>query len=582
MRARASTAEIAAPTSARTASLLSTAAVYPARLPAPPKPDASGGRQLWPAALLLAGLVAAVHGRSIGFDFTRTDDTVLIVDDAAFLTDPSNALAALGEPFFRRGARGEAYYRPLVTLSFMLDASWGGTDPAAFHATNVALHLVACLLAYLLLLRLAPGRQTRGLALAGAVVLAVHPALVEAVAWIPGRTDTLLTALGAGQLLALHRFADEGRARWLALSHAALVLGLLTKEAAVALPLVAAAYLWLVARRLDVLRDARTWLGWLLALAAWAAAYRAAVAGRDGESAVDRIAALVANADVVLMHLGKITLPVDLSVLATRQDTSWTLGLAGAALVGVAIASTRGRARRGAAFGAVTFLLLVAPGLPVSDYLILESRLYFPTLAVVVTACAAASGALERDPASARPLFVGWALLCAAFVALAVQHGQHFRDREAFTSAAVAGSPHSALAHLNRGIVHHLEGDLERAAEHYERARALDPRQPVVHNNLGLLALGAGDAEAAHALFVDEIAIDPGYDKAHFNLGLALGRLGRPEEAAEAFERAIELNPDNVDAMGELFAHHARRGERDRAERYRRAMEARGVEFFSP
>src|SRR5262249_39402049 len=91
-----------------------------------------------------------------------------------------------GEPLARVlvVAASHPYWRPLVTASYVLDAQWGGARPLAYHATNVVLHAAASALVLALLRRFGVGR---GLALAGALAFAVHPALASAVAWIPGR-----------------------------------------------------------------------------------------------------------------------------------------------------------------------------------------------------------------------------------------------------------------------------------------------------------------------------------------------------------------------------------------------------------
>ena len=97
-------------------------------------------------------MVFAVHGRSVSFGFTGTDDKVLLIDDAGFIRDAGNIANAFVRPFFPLSVKGEIYYRPLVTTTFILDAQWNGVVAMPFHVTNVLLHAIAASL-FLVFLR---------------------------------------------------------------------------------------------------------------------------------------------------------------------------------------------------------------------------------------------------------------------------------------------------------------------------------------------------------------------------------------------------------------------------------------------
>ena len=95
---------------------------------------------------------------------------------------------------FHSGRSGQsAYYRPLFYISVMLDSTIWGSGPAGYHRTNLLLHLLAVVLAYVLVLRLY-GRLD--LALASAALWGVHPLASESVAWITGRTDVMFGPAG--------------------------------------------------------------------------------------------------------------------------------------------------------------------------------------------------------------------------------------------------------------------------------------------------------------------------------------------------------------------------------------------------
>ena len=154
------------------------------------------------------------------------------------------------------------YYRPLVTLTYMLDAR-SPLSPVPYHATNVLLHVLGSVLFLALLLRLGLRRDVSTVA---ASLFAVHPVVAGAVAYIPGRNDLLLACFVFGAWLCLERWRER-RSPVVLAAHAVLLLGaLLTKETAVVAPAV-----WMLSSFLDEKRRAPRRDGWLVA--AWAAAY---------------------------------------------------------------------------------------------------------------------------------------------------------------------------------------------------------------------------------------------------------------------------------------------------------------------
>lgn len=121
------------------------------------------------------------------------------------------------------------YYRPLVTVSYLVTWMIAGAKPWAFHLGNVLLHG-----ANAGLVTRAATRWTGSLRLGVGVALlfALHPTRTEAVTWISGRTDVLMLFF---VLLALEAFVlfERRRAEGVQRAWLALAAGLLATTAAV-------------------------------------------------------------------------------------------------------------------------------------------------------------------------------------------------------------------------------------------------------------------------------------------------------------------------------------------------------------
>ncbi|MCM2334477.1 MAG: hypothetical protein NDI82_11100, partial [Anaeromyxobacteraceae bacterium] len=179
--------------------------VRAAEAAAPPAP--------WPLRALdaLAARPRLVVALAAALPFLVTLGNPPILDDGwAALDNPlTYSLGNVGRIFRELyGFAGEPSvrgpYRPITTLTYALNYAVHGRWPPGYHAVNVALHVGASLLVLALARRLAlaalPGQAARVALLAG-LLFAVHPAHVEAVATVFGRTEPLSTCFALGALL---------------------------------------------------------------------------------------------------------------------------------------------------------------------------------------------------------------------------------------------------------------------------------------------------------------------------------------------------------------------------------------------
>jgi hypothetical protein len=499
------------------------------------------------AALVIVAVAWIVHGRSIAFDYTYLDDRDLLVDDRAFLARPSNLLAAFGRAYMHVVDRGHAYYRPLVTASYGLDAQWSGVRPFGYHITNVALHGVASVLFFAVLRRTGFAAIV---ALGAALVFAVHPTLAAAVAWIPGRNDSLLAVFALAAWLFFLRDRDHASLADRALHFVSFAMALLTKETAFVLPMVWGAHVVLVERaaRPSRARGPLTpyVVGWAAVVAArvvvhapfsWgpgAAAGARAGVGMNG---------LSESLPILVTGLGKVVLPFNPSAMAVREDLPLWPGLLALTVIALGAWRLPGVRRRVVAFGAVAFVLLLGPVLAMPGTLILDSRLYLPACGVLLAGAEIARAtSFERAgaPVERRLLLAMTAVATVVLGVVTMAYEASYRDRRAFAREAVASSPHSALAHFCLGQTCQIDGDADRALAEYGASLALAPGE-VVHNNIAVIHMSRARWSEAEGELRDELAINPGYARAYENLAIVLHHEGREAEAQTAREKALGL-----------------------------------------
>ena len=535
---------------------------------------------LWCRAIVpgfIAIVAFLVYYPSLESRWTDTDDIQLIVEDARFLTTGSAIPDAFERPFFPAGGIGKRYYRPLITASFMADSGHEGTPlPGPFHMTNALLHALSSVLVFFLARCLVSRLELAGTA---ALLFAVHPAAVQSVAWVPGRSDGLMAVFALASVLAWVNF-DRSSSRSALGSHLSLLAAaLLSKETAIAVVPVAVSYSLLVTRRYERVRSRLVWLGWLVTVSAWLALRTSQLGGLGSETGV---ATVLRNVPTLLVGIGKLLVPVDLAVLATMRDSAWWPGCVALLMLTSAAMWMRDERRRFFIWAAIILpLLLLAPTLAVADFLILDNRLYLPLVGIALAVAVFAEQVLVFFANSKKMLYPCLVIAIVALAMRSVQYARAFESPRSFCEAAVAGSPHLALAHVNLGSTEFRDGHFEAAEQQFRHAIAIDPRWPVAHNDLGLLYLNRGQLTQAESEFTIELSNNPDYPKAHFNLGLVLIRTGREEAARFHFERVVQFVPSDTAAWGELLKYWSTR-DPSRANEIMAKMQKLGVRFFSP
>src|SRR3989338_8295991 len=161
-----------------------------------------------------------------------------IWDDDLYIADNPSILYLTG--LFRMWLSFENHqYYPLLTTSFWIEHKVWGMNPIGYHIVNLVLHLANALLVWHIL---------RRLGMAGAfwvaAIFALHPVQVQSVAWIAERKNTLSTFFYLCSLLAFLRHDESNNPRAYLISIGLFLMAVLSKSAAVTLPLAVLIIQW--------------------------------------------------------------------------------------------------------------------------------------------------------------------------------------------------------------------------------------------------------------------------------------------------------------------------------------------------
>jgi tetratricopeptide (TPR) repeat protein len=510
---------------------------------------------VWPA--LLAGCVITAATVAA---YAGTFSVPFLFDDVPSISENPTIrhLAAALRPPEQSTVGG----RPVLNLTLAADYAAGGSAVWIYHATNLAIHVLAALTLFAIVRRtlraLAIGCATPA-AFSAALLWALHPLQTESVTYVIQRAESLMGLL---YLLTLYCFVRSVGARgpgarlWQAACALACLAGMATKEVMVSAPLVVLLYdATFAAGSVRAALRGRAPLYCLLA-ATWGvlALLVLSTHGRGGTAGFATGVAwwryALAQGPAIAHYLRLCVWPHPLVfdygrtlAPASPGDLPGILAVAGL-LVATAWALLR---RPALGFLGACFFLVLAPSssfVPVATETMAEHRMYLALAPVVIVAVAAAWRWLGR--------FALAACLALAAVLLAVtwQRNEAYSSAESLWRDVVARRPANDRAQFDLGCaLVAVPGRLDEAVVHFREALSLNPDYIEAHYNLGKALDALGRKTEAIAQYEEALRLNYTQVDAHFCLGRDLeGIPGGLDRAVAEYEAAVRLQPDFAEA----------------------------------
>jgi len=582
--------------------------------------------------LLIAAVVTAVYANTLSNEFINDDVPAIVANDAVRSGD---MLRIFTTPSWTASASTNHLYRPLITLSFAANYAVGALQPSGYRMVNIALHAIASIVAYVLVVSL--GGQM-GVALVAALLFAAHPINSEALNAVVGRAEIVAgLCVVLGVLLDVRSYHARSPAVRLALTGAtilAFTCGLLSKEStATLIPAAAATDLairckWRWGEFTAGLRGGRGVLYGALALVLLAyLMWRAHIGVQPPMSeGMNPLLGLpietrLPNAVVIAgRYLRLLVWPIRLSadymigaVPIIQSWLDWRVALSAVAIGCVVLIATL--AVRGAplvtwaiVFALATYSLVSNVAFP-TWAMMGERWMYLPAVGFSVVLAVGGerllAGALPQQGARVGALLA--AMLIVAYGTRTIVRNRDWHDFMSLWTATIEAVPGSfkareGLAHgyvqqgryaeaaqlleeslrihdgdprtyIDLATVYERIGNLENAARYYQAALDRSPGRVDLLIGLGRVSLAQGAYGNAVLAFNDAVKRVPKSATLHAALGQAYYLQNSPSAARAEFDAALKLDPNIPDGLIGLAAcQQLDRSYRDAIENYLKAL----------
>ncbi len=500
--------------------------------------------KLLAAALLLA--VLAAFGATLRLGFIWDDHQFIEANPYIKSWTPANLRHAFTSDPFNQALN---YYRPLQTVSDMLDFSIWRLNPFGYHLTNLLFHAASSLLVFVLAGDLGLGFAAAFLA---ALFFAVNPTGIEQLIIVAGRAELATTAFTLASVLLFLR-------RKYVWAFSAFLAALGFKENGIVAPFLTALSLWYLGRdRKEYFKLA----AFLLPVPFYLWLRHSATGGGVLETGagVFLLQAAEKLPAAVLVYLKNAFLPLNMHSHRMQPDFApWFYAAYAAwALAAAALVKYKPRA---ALFVAGWYFINLAPKAPLlaGNDLMLEHWTYLANLGLYAGAAALLAGWLEKGGVKKNA-----ALACACALPLFwiadanVNIGLRSTDLKIYEHAARYSRSKPMLYNLARE--YYLSGQFERSRAILARISALDPGSLMYRNGLALSLWKTGDVKGALALMDGVLAQEPGNGEALFNKACVLLEKKDLPAAEALLKRAVAAAPGGEPAYAALAGLYLGRG----------------------
>ena len=524
-------------------------------------PGLSGKEQIVVLLLFLSAIALYVNSLPNGFVY---DDRTQILENPYIKSWHYLPQIFRGNVWsFLGPARTSNYYRPFLSLTYLLLWQAFADLPMGYHLLNVLLNALVVVCVYLTGERLFKDRFA---ATAAGLVFCFHPVHVQAVNWIDAVADVEITLL---LLLAFSVYIGDAPLTWRrqALIGLCFVSALLIKETAITLVLLLPFYS-LVVREKQTRRGAFHFVRKLLPVSLMAATYvgvRILLLGKFTpvlqRSQIAWREVLFSAFALIGQYARLLVFPRNLSAFHTFHksaallEPAAVLGL-GVFCVYVALCASLRKRYPEAVFAlvwiGVTLLPVLNPRWMAANVLA-ERYLYLPSVGFAwasgwaISKCWSAVGNLRLWRFPVQIALTAGAIALVFLSASSIWAGsEDWRDEYRLYTAALKSNPDSWDLRLNLGVVYLERGDLPGAERELLRAKELRPDAYYVRNALGCVYLEQGRLDDAEKQFREGLAIQPRWPDLHMNYGRLLTRQGKEGQALDEFRQAVDFAPLNA------------------------------------
>lgn len=494
--------------------------------------------------ILLVVIIFSIYGKSINYEFLNLDDARLIGGNINFISDIKNLPKIFVTGCYYTKDSNDTYYRPILSLSFVLESLLFGENSKISHTTNIILFILSIYLMYVFLLKLQLNKYILRFVI---LLLSVHPILTSVPIWIAGRNDSLLTIFTMLSLINILEYLKRNKLKNLILSGLFFAISLFTKESAIAL-LVIMPILMFSVNRFNVKKLLNLYFWFLIFIVLYVILRN--ITGLNNSYLLSSNNFVIFFKNMVygfVIYISTFLTPVNVPVCLFNFSLD-TFSILKAIIVILSIVFIYYKNiinRNFILLGFIFFIVYLLPTFFILENQILFHRLLLPSVGTILIVVLLIQKIIEKNPISKKYFLCSFILLFLFLSYNSCLQADKYRNNEIFTLSGYEDAPTYYHFLINMGSMYLERQDYDKALEFMLLTEKYNPGKGLI--GIASICYYKNNLDQAEVLLKKAIELNEHKANAYANLSLIYDQKQDYEKSLEYAQKAYDENPYNIE-----------------------------------
>ena len=489
--------------------------------------------------IIFAVVIFSLYGKSLFFDWTYYDDDVLILDKQQYLSF-SNIEKIFTNTVF--GQEKDKFCRPILNLTFLVEKYIYGINPYGYHFTNILLHLFVVFFIFVFFFVRYDSKKTFLLCL----LFACHPSVVQAVSWIPGRNDSLLTLFIILAFYFIKKYTDTNKVYFLFIHLSCLCLSLLTKETAIVAPIFYLAYLYF--KDIKIKKIALLVFIWIIIILMYFL-YRHYVLSYQEYSLTiyELLKNFFVSFPAITKYIANIFFPIILSIFPVLLELNYLLCISGILVFIFIFLQFKKYNLKVVIFGFCWFLFFIFPTFLMPNNQFYDHRIYLALIGILIVLLELIN---KTNNAVNKKNIMVFSLIFISFCFITYSYELKFKNKEVFWVNAYLDSPKSDIACAMLAGLFLENKNYKKAEEKYLEAIKLkaDSKHYV---NLSSVYIKTKQFDIAENCLIKALSLDKYNPNVYYNLAL-IYKIKKDKQKYEEMKKLYVMVYNNTNKFSKI------------------------------